>query len=94
MLFLYCSPPHGEVGNFKCFRVCGTGRVSLRFAKIQIYFQTTKVFRPNLLHEHEIDGKNEAHESCEMVPMELFALEHDARNDRKHGERDNLLYHL
>ena len=47
-----------------------------------------------LFQENQIDCCDEAEECCEVVPVELFTLEHDTCNDREDGKRDDFLYHL
>lgn len=47
-----------------------------------------------LLEKHEPDGSDKTEKSCEMVPMELFALEHHTCNSRKDSKGNHLLDYL
>ena len=47
-----------------------------------------------LLHEHEVDGGNEAEEGCKVVPVQTFTLEENVGNDGEDDEGYAFLYHL
>ena len=47
-----------------------------------------------LFHEHQIDGTYNEHESQDMVPVQVGALEHDVGYHAENGQRDTLLNHL
>ena len=47
-----------------------------------------------LLHEHEVDGGNEAEEGCKVVPVQTFTLEENVGNDGEDDEGYTFLYHL
>ena len=47
-----------------------------------------------LLHEHEVDGGNEAEEGCKVVPVQTLTLEENVGNDGEDDEGYAFLYHL
>ena len=47
-----------------------------------------------LLHEHEVDGGNEAEEGCKVVPVQILTLEENVGNDGEDDEGYAFLYHL
>ena len=47
-----------------------------------------------LILEHEIDGGDEAEECCDVVPMQVLALEHEGDHYREDGKRDDFLHDL
>lgn len=47
-----------------------------------------------LLHKHEIDGCDEAKESCEVVPVKAFASESNYGEEGEDDECDNFLNNL
>ena len=47
-----------------------------------------------LLHEHEVDGRNEAEEGCKVVPVQTLTLEENVGNDGEDDEGYAFLYHL
>ena len=47
-----------------------------------------------LFHKYEIDGGDEADESCQMVPVQALSLEEDVGDDGENDERYALLYHF
>ena len=47
-----------------------------------------------LLHEHEVDGGNEAEEGCKVVPVQTLTLEENVGNDGEDDEGYTFLYHL
>ena len=47
-----------------------------------------------LLHEHEVDGGNEAEEGCKVVPVQTLILEENVGNDGEDDEGYAFLYHL
>ena len=50
--------------------------------------------KSSLLPEHEIDGCHQAEEGSGVVPMEVFALEHEGGDDGEDSQGDNFLNHL
>ena len=47
-----------------------------------------------LLHEHEVDGGNEAEEGCKVVPVQTLTLEENVGNDGEDDEGYAFLYYL
>ena len=47
-----------------------------------------------LLHEHEVDGGNEAEEGSKVVPVQTLTLEENVGNDGEDDEGYAFLYHL
>ena len=47
-----------------------------------------------LLHEHEVDGGNEAEEGCKVVPVQTLTLEENVGYDGEDDEGYAFLYHL
>ena len=47
-----------------------------------------------LLHEDEIDRQDEADKGCQVVPVELFALEEYGGEDGEDNQRDDFLDNL
>ena len=47
-----------------------------------------------LLHEHEVDGGNEAEEGCKVIPVQTLTLEENVGNDGEDDEGYAFLYHL
>ena len=43
------------------------------------------------LHKHEIDGKHQAAEGCEMVPVQRLVTEEQGRKDGEDGQGDDFL---
>ena len=49
--------------------------------------------RPSL-HEHKINRENQADKSCQVIPMQGFALEENRCKHGKDNQRNHFLHHL
>ena len=77
------------------FLLCSPSAFTHEDEKLKIHkrLQFFRDFCVNLFPEHEIDGGDKAEEGGSVVPMEVFALEHEGGDDSEDSQGDDFLNH-